>query len=454
MKILQKNKFVELYSIAVYVISFVGVIASITYALRRVRGSYQWFQLTDHNAVLFFMGALLAIGAIFFSLVRLIGPISFSASEIFWRFSGISRLPGNPWCFRSTWVVLGLWSFIIFVMANIFAPASIFWLLGSVVGAICFGVLLIQGVAAHQILNSGWLLEVWALMTGGAGVLITLVSTAVSFNNRSKEFSFYVASGTIIIGVILLVFLVVKALGKPVDKMAVTKAHSQKNFLLAALSNFSSPAGYKYYGSKTNFFRRKITPCNPILTSLVSLLDNYAISLYILAFSIPLGIFFGIAFGLVGVGGITVLGAWTAATLYRWIVREWTAQPSLRAWLGGSYIKLALEYALGPALATCLYVVAMTLIFSLPLHAVAIAFVFGLTVSLGEPNPPSHVDYDLVIMTQDGVMIQMETAKAFITNTAIITSHLGSIMLGPVLGILLALIILLWRVGNHWKKVS
>lgn len=84
MKILQKkNKFVELYSTAVYVISFVGVIASITYALRRVRGSYQWFQFTDHNAVLFFMGALLVIGAIFFSLVRLIGPISFSASEIF-----------------------------------------------------------------------------------------------------------------------------------------------------------------------------------------------------------------------------------------------------------------------------------------------------------------------------------------------------------------------------------
>ncbi len=291
-------------------------------------------------------------------------------------------------------------------------------------------------------------------MTGVTGVFTTLVSTAVSLSSGSRELSFYVASGIIIIGIILLVFLVVKALGKPVDGMAATKAHAQKNFLLAALSNFSSPAGYKYYGSTTNFFRRKITPCSPILTSLVSLLDNYFIFLYLLAFSIPLGIFFGIAFGLVGVGAITVLGAWTAATLYRWIVREWTAQPSLRAWLGGSYIKLALEYAVGPVLATCLYVVAMTLIFSLPLHAVVIACAFGLTVSLGEPNPPSHVDYDLVITTQDGVMIQIETAKAFITNTTIIISHLGSMMLGPVVGILLALIILLWRIENHWRKVK
>lgn len=257
----------------------------------------------------------------------------------------------------------------------------------------------------------------------------------------------------LVLGGMLSLFFVVRTWGKPLDGIVTTKSHARKTFLITALSNISSSESYKYYGSENRFFRRRIKYSNPIITSLASILDSLASFAGILMVSAPFGIFLGTAFGLLGATSVAIIGAWVIITLYRWLVREWSAQPSLRSWLGGSYIQRAFEYAVGPAFASSMYVLAMALIFNLPLHAVYIAFIFGLTVSLGEPNPPTHINYDLVMTTPDGVIIQMETAKAFLSNTIIVAAHIAGIIMGPFTAALVALGILGIRTINHWRKV-
>lgn len=197
-----------------------------------------------------------------------------------------------------------------------------------------------------------------------------------------------------------------------------------------------------------------MSPHKPALISLISSLDSYVIFLSRLAISIPIGIFFAIAFGLPAVMTIAVLGSWTIATLYRWIIREWNSQPSLRAWMGGPYLQTALGYAIGPVLASWFYVLVMTIIFTLPLHGLAISFIYGLIISLGDPNPPGHTNYDLVITVFDGIIIPIEIAKIFMVNMGILIFYIVSILNISIVGISVSLLILFWRLKNYHNKMN
>lgn len=443
--------FIELYGNLFYIFCGIAVVISVSFSLRGVRGIYNQFTLTDNNSIIFYLGSLLVLNAIFISILRLLGPISYSSTELFWCYSGKDKLPQNPWRIKYVWITLAFWATLILILSTVFSPNSILWFIISTISSLIFSFLLLQGLASSQILNNH-LLYRWSLISGFIGTVVSILSTTSIYDQNSIRICLIWVIMVCVVGVLLSAIVIYLAIGKSLDKITAVNAYASKNILVAALNNIGSPDSYKYYGSGIRFFRKLYKSSDIIVTSISSVLDSYANFICILAISLPLGIYSGIQFGLLGPGIITIMGCWIIATFYRWLVREWVAQPSLRFWLGGHYLKTSFKYSSGPSLAACLYAVVMTCVFGLPLHAILVGFLLGMTTALGDPNPPKQINYELLIITQDGVMIPMEYVKAVLLNTTIIVAHVAGLYMSPIMSIVIALIILAWRTQAHYRK--
>ncbi|GGH61825.1 hypothetical protein GCM10007359_11400 [Rothia aerolata] len=152
-----------------------------------------------------------------------------------------------------------------------------------------------------------------------------------------------------------------------------------------------------------------------------------------------------------GAGLAVICGCWMVATLNRWLAREWIAQRSVRAWIGGSYLRQLVGFALGPAVATCLYSLAMAFVFAIPLHITALAFLMGLSVSLGDSEPQSGIEYDLTITTAEGIVIPLQYVTLVVSLTVVLGVHVVALLLPPVVGVLLALGFLVFILFSHWR---
>lgn len=117
------DRFIEAYNFFFTLICYGAIAASICFTFRNVRGSYRWFTLTDQNATLFFAGACLILSAVFFAILRVLGPVGHSSANIFWRFPGVVGLPKNPWRVTAVLIALIVWGLLGGATSNCFCPA-------------------------------------------------------------------------------------------------------------------------------------------------------------------------------------------------------------------------------------------------------------------------------------------------------------------------------------------
>lgn len=184
------------------------------------------------------------------------------------------------------------------------------------------------------------------------------------------------------------------------------------------------------------------------MLSVAASFDSVLIPAGTVVFSLPFAVFLSVAYGVPGVGIVLLAGCWITATMFRWLAREWTAQPSLRTWLGGGYTRQLVGYCVGPALLTALYALVIVLVFGLPLFVAAVAFLFGLTISLGTVNPPQHINYDLVIVTEAGVVLPVEPVAAVLKALMLV----GVLALGMIPALVIAGVVVSGTVLSHRLK--
>lgn len=450
------DRFVDFYTYVLAFLSFLAIAASLSFAFRNVRGTFQNFMLDHSNAPLFFAGALLICCSLFSAIIYLIGPIGHSAGEIFWRFPGRGHLPKNPWKAMSIWGALVLWSLCTVLLATIFAPLSTLWLAGTATGAILYGIVLIFGALGAQVLNKTKLFHLWSTVSCLAGTFIIFFATtsvhadATNSNNIVLLLS-SIALALLAVGAGLSGVLALISTRKPLNLPATMQADGRRSELLAALANIGSPQGFTYPGSSHRFFRRRFTHASPIWISLASAFDSWQVFLAVFTFSLPFAIFLGIALGKTGAVIVLMIACWIIATLLRWLCREWTAQRSLRSWMGGSYLVQLLGFAVGPSIACALCAGVGALIFGLPMYIVLIAFIMGFTVSLGDESPPQQIHYDLVITTHEGVAIPIELFAVALTFFLMVGLHLLAVLAGPLVGISMSLLLLAVTLFQHYR---
>ena len=83
------EQFTDLYTYALAFLCFIAIATSMSFSFRSVRGSYGGFTLDNSNAVFFFMGALLICCSLLCAVIRALGPVGYSAGELFWRFRSL-----------------------------------------------------------------------------------------------------------------------------------------------------------------------------------------------------------------------------------------------------------------------------------------------------------------------------------------------------------------------------
>ena len=442
----------DAYSVLFYIVFFAAGAGSISYALRLVRGSYLYFTLGDAQAPGFFMGSLLVSAAGLIWLLYQLGPLAFSPAELFWRYSGL-RLPSrNPWSNLATQVVLGLWALLSILLATIFAPLSPFWLVGTALGAILFGAIMLQGMAAVQLMGCSWLLLSWALMALVTGIILVVVATAAPLGAATVALAYPVAGGVLVLGVAGATVSTVMARGRLLEWATATQGYGRSTLLLYAVRNLSGAQGYRYYGAQRRRFRARISNARPLALSLAALADSLAPLVLITLLSVPLGIFIGVGYGAPGIGIVTVLGVWLVAFFYRWLPREWSAHVSLRQWLSAPYLPVLLGFSAGAGAATVIYALVMACIFQLPPVIAVAALFYGAAVSLGETDPPQEYDYSLVVTLPSGIVLPVEPLIAAGSVMVQIAVVAVSVLTGPVQGLLVPAVFCAWRLIQHYRK--
>lgn len=449
------ERLMEYYTYLFYVLCFGAIAASISYTFRSVRGSYGVFSLADSNAVYFFFGAMLIASALFAAVACSLGPVGMSASQLFWRYPARAHLPRNPWNSAVIWGAVILWALLAVLLATILAPFSITWLVGAASVAVLFGIVLVQWTLASQLSGRNFVLNTWAVTTALAGIAITVwATTSQAISSDAGTWVMALTIGLAGIGLLAAMTQNLTQLKTPLTWEKAVSGAARRSLVLNALSAVGSPDGYKFYGVTRRTLQAKFRSISPAVISLLAALDSILIMLAVLALSVPLGIFFATSFGTFGVGVTLAVGAWLIALLFRWHAREWTAQASLRTWLGAPSLRTLVGFCAGPALMTTLYVLGVTLVFGLPWHLALVGLFLGFYVALGEVNPPTQISYDLTVTTAEGIMIPVEPAIMVGKNLVLIVVVAVALYIGALVPVLGLAVLIVWRLLSHFLGQS
>lgn len=447
------DRFVDLYNLGFYLLVMLALVGSISYALKQLRGHYLYFTLNDAQAPGFFLGALLMVVAAFVTVLGLLGPIAYSPSQLFWRYSGLTPASKNPWKQPATWGVLGLWTLVVTSFAIIFTPLTPPQLCAVLAMTCLYGVVLLHGVIGIQARGNWRVLAVWAglALLVGLGLVLTTTCELLPGGDPTNTAQLCAA------GILGIGFLGALGYGLAGARMnltwyALTSAYGRSALLFQGLRNLGGADGYRYYGSQSVRFRRRVLSAHSLLLSLAALADSTGPFFLIIALSIPFAILGGVALGQAGASIVIAVGAWLVATLYRWLTREWAANLPLRGWLSAPYFSTLLGFAGGATVAASCYVLIMALIFQLPLLSALTGFIFGLATALGEPNPPLTYNYDLVITLPEGMVIPIEPVSALMSVATQIVSVGLLLGINTPWAVLIPLGILGYRLHTHYRK--
>lgn len=443
------SKFVEGYNFLFYVLTFGAIAASISYAFRNVRGAYGLYVLDDARAPIFFIGAFLTACALLVFILRTIGPVGFSAAEIFWKFSGQLQLPVSAWRSSLTWAVLVLWGLCVVLLATVFAPLSTVWMLGACACALVTAFMLVEWTRATQLTHRFHWVSLWATIIACVGIAITVIGTLHSLPAVPLKPVIVLAVSCLSSGFMLMLRDYLMSRKQVMAWEDATQGSGRRAVLLGALSNVGAPHGYKYYGAQGR--SHSLTTVSFLHLSISSVLTTPVPLFGTIALSLPLGIFLGTSVGTLGVGIVVVAGCWVLGSAYRWLAREWSAQASLRLWIGGRYLLTLFYLCIGPGIMVLVYLIAIALIFSLPLSVALAGFLFGFFIAMGEPNPPAHFNYELAITTAEGLMIPVEPVKWLITNVAALVLAGVALFAGATPSVLIIGGMLVTRILGHWR---
>ncbi|MFW0111531.1 hypothetical protein [Rothia sp. CCM 9416] len=447
------DRFVDLYNLSFYLLVMLALVGSISYALKQLRGHYLYFTLDDAQAPGFFLGALLIVVAAFVTVLGLLGPVAYSPSQLFWRYSGLIPASKNPWKQPAMWGALGLWALVVTSFAIIFTPLTPPQLCAVLTAACLYGAVLVHGAigvqaSGHWRLLAGW--GVLALVTGLGLVLATTCDLLPGYDPTST--AQLCAAGILGSGFLGALAYGLAGTRTNLTWYALTSAYGRSAILFQGLRNLGGADGYRYYGSQSVRFRRRVLSARPLLLSLAALADSTGPFFLILVLTIPFAILGGVALGQAGASVVIAVGAWMVASLYRWLTREWAANLPLRGWLSAPYFSTVLGFAGGATLAASCYVLVMALIFQLPLLSALTGFIFGLATALGEHNPPLTYNYDLVITLPEGLVIPIEPASALFRVMLEILSVSLLLGIGKPWAVLIPLGILGSRLYEHYRK--
>ncbi len=249
-----RDRFIEAYNFFFTLICYGAIAASICFTFRNVRGSYRWFTLTDQNATLFFAGSCLILSAVFFAVLRALGPVGHSSANIFWRFPGVVGLPKNPWRVTAVLVALIVWGLLGVLLATVFAPLSLGWLLGTSALLTLFGVFLVSGAQGSQLLKGSRPLDFWAVCACLTGSGFTVLATAFPQSAMASDGIVWGTGTLLAVGTGLCLWLALAGKKKVLEPSEAISAHGRASVLLASLSSVGSPQGYRFYGSSRRFF--------------------------------------------------------------------------------------------------------------------------------------------------------------------------------------------------------
>lgn len=447
------ERFIDTYNAFFYALVFFAVAGTLAYGLREVRGSYLYFTLNDEEALPFFSGALLIASAGFACMLYVLGPVAYSPSELFWRFTG--RQPGrNLWRRTENWAVLALWGLVATLLATVFTPFSATWLVGTAAGTALFGAVLMQGALACQLLGRKLPLLFWATTALILGVgLVLLVTTPLGQGLNLGTLAPLLAGSWVLLAVTGSLVLIAATVRTPLEWVASVAAYGRSALLLHALRNVGGIEGYRYYGSANTRIRRRVRSASAVRLSLAALADSLLPLLLSALLTLPLAIFLGVGFGATGTGAAIALGTWAVASFYRWLTREWATHQALRQWVGAPYFRTLLGFALAPGLATGLYVLTMALIFHLPLQIALAGLFFGLAIALGEVNPPTHYTYELTVTTIEGLTVPLEPIIGTLKTLVLLAAIVGSFMLSGFAPLLVPTGLLIARIIQHLRPV-
>lgn len=449
------DRLMDYYNMVFYILCFGAIAASISYTFRMVRGSYQGYTLSDTNAVHFFFGALLIASALFAGVLRVLGPVAFSSAFLFWRYTGRPTIPRNPWASSTLWIALLIWGLLTVLLATILAPFSTTWLLGAAGTGILFGLVLTQWAAALQVLKTTYTHTLWCLLTAASGIALTVLTTLNPASTQANPaLSWGILLALISLALLLTLTDTLRARKKPLTWEEATGADGRRALLLSALTSIGTPDGYRYYGSRNRRLQEKYKSITPTIISLTATLDSLHLALASLALSLPLGIFFATSYSHLGAGITAITGAWLIAILYRWHAREWTAQTSLRSWLGAPRLRTLLGFTAGPILASILYSAGMTLLFSLPWWLPATAALLSFYLALGSPKPPTHFNYDLTITTPDGLLLPIEPFIMIGGQLFLIALIAFLLYLGPTICLIFLTCMVSYNLASHYLGKS
>lgn len=445
------DRFVEVYNSFFYVAVFFAIAATMAYGLRNVRGTYLYFTLTDQQALPFFAGALLISSAAFACILYLLGPVAYSSSDLFWRFTG--RLPvRNLWRRTDSWAVLASWGLVSTLLATIFAPFSAAWLVGTALATLLFGAVLMQGALGCQLLGRKLPLLLWAAGAFTLGVVVVLLTTTSLGAGVRLNLVPFLSGGWVLAAIVGSLALALRTARTPLEWRAATAAYGRSSTLLYALHNVGGPDGYRYYGSESSRTRRRLSSASAVRLSLAALADSLLPLILTALVSLPFAIFLGVGFGALGAGAAIALGTWAVASFYRWLTREWASHQALRQWLGAPYFRTLLGFASGSGVATAVYVLTMALVFQLPLQLALGGLLFGLAIALGEVNPPTQFNYDLTVTTIEGLTVPLEPIIAAAKTVGLLVGITASFMLGGAAPLLVPAALLVARTVQHLRS--
>ncbi|MDO4898297.1 MAG: hypothetical protein Q3965_03215 [Rothia sp. (in: high G+C Gram-positive bacteria)] len=448
----RSERFVDAYNALFCFLVFLAIAAALAYSLRQVRGSYLYFILTDQQAFPFFAGALLICSAGFAAILYILGPVAYSPSDLFWRFSG--DLPAHRlWRRTETWVVLALWGLTATLLATVFAPFSTVWLVGTGVGTLIFGIILMQGALACQLLGRKMPVLLWSAVALALGTgLVLLATTPLGTDSNLELLAPTPAGAWVLCAVLGSLCLSFARVGIALEWKDAVTAYGRSSVLLYALRNVGGAEGYRYFGSSSVRYRRRVTSASAVKLSLAALADSLLPLLLTFLVTLPFAIFLGVGFGAAGAGVVLALGSWATASFYRWLTREWAANQALRQWMGAPYLGTLLGFSVASALATGVYVLGMALIFQLPVHLVAAGLMFGFAIALGEVDPATQFNYDLTITTIEGLSVPIEPIAAVLKTLGLLVLMMGSFLAGGAITVLLPALFLVARFLYHVRS--
>lgn len=445
------SKLEDFYIKIIYFATIFSLLVSSGYFFRGTRGEYGKFYLNDNNYLVFYFG-IISISYFFAYLaIRLMGSVAFSFSEIFWRFSGGDGIPKNFLYSKFTWALVIIWLL------------STSWLSMAILGATAFEILvympfyffliinLFLGVLGTQISRNRFLLDAASTILLAAGFFTVLYGSSNSIDPNSENCLLYVNISAIFIISLLSFISYIKNKKGFVDNEYSNSSYANRIILVNSILNFTSSDGFKFYNSRKNILRIDYKPVGIAKISILSAVNSPFFFLFAFIITIPVCILLGVSFGSYGIVVFMFLGILILSNVYRWMAREWSQEVGLRRWLGGKYLKQLILYSIGPTIISTFYCIGIVLIFSLPFKSVLLGCIFGLIVALGRADPGKEVKYDLVVITPDGIVIQVHHLKTLLYLISLVLIHVLCSLSSSFISIMFPFIAMIFLIYHHWK---